>query len=137
MSLIGLLTATEKQVHLGRLHMRPIQRHLKNNWRVPESLEKVIPIPNSKVPAPPLTMVAKGRQCSHRPNITPNKTCSANLYRCIKRRVGRSLKQTHYKRVLVPTRKQAAHKLSGTKSSLSSFERVPRPLYRQDSTCGN
>ena len=38
MSLIGLLTATEKQVHLGRLHMRPIQWHLKNNWRVPESL---------------------------------------------------------------------------------------------------
>ena len=37
MSLIGLLTATEKQVHLGRLHMRPIQWHLKNNWRVPES----------------------------------------------------------------------------------------------------
>ena len=47
MSLIGLLTATEKQVHLGRLHMRPIQWHLKNNWRVPESLEKVIPIPRS------------------------------------------------------------------------------------------
>ena len=47
MSLIGLLTATEKQVHLGRLHMRPIQWHLKNNWRVPESLEKVIPVPRS------------------------------------------------------------------------------------------
>ena len=31
MSLIGLLTPTEKQVHLGRLHMRPIQWHLKNN----------------------------------------------------------------------------------------------------------
>ena len=44
MSLIGLLTATEKQVHLGRLHMRPIQWHLKNNWRILESLEKVIPI---------------------------------------------------------------------------------------------
>ena len=42
MSLIGLLTATEKQVHLGR--------HLKNNWRVPESLEKVIPIPRSLHP---------------------------------------------------------------------------------------
>ena len=37
-----LLTATEKLVHLGRLHMRPIQWHHKNNWRVPESLEKVI-----------------------------------------------------------------------------------------------
>ena len=47
MSLIGLLTATEKQVHLGRLHMRPIQWHLKNNWRVPESLEKVFPVPKS------------------------------------------------------------------------------------------
>ena len=44
MSLIGLLTATEKQVFLGRLHMRPIQWHLKNNWRVPEALEKVIPV---------------------------------------------------------------------------------------------
>ena len=50
MSLIGLLTATEKQVHLGRLHMRPIQWHLKNNWRVPESLEKFIPLPKSLHP---------------------------------------------------------------------------------------
>ena len=50
MSLIGLLTATEKQVHLGQLHMRPIQCHHKHNWRVPESLEKVIPIPRSLHP---------------------------------------------------------------------------------------
>ena len=50
MSLIGLLTATEKQVHLGLLHMRPMQWHLKNNWRVPESLEKVIHIPRSLHP---------------------------------------------------------------------------------------
>ena len=92
---------------------------------------------NSQVPAPPLTMVAKRRQCSHRSTITPNKTCSANIYRHIKRRLGRSLKRTHCKRVLVTTRKQPAYKLSGTKSSLSSLERVPKPLYRQDSTCGN
>ena len=50
MSLIGLLTATEKQVHLGRQHMRPIQWHLKQHWRIPESLEKVIPIPRSLYP---------------------------------------------------------------------------------------
>ena len=50
MSLIGLLTATEKQVHLGRLHMRPIQWHLKRNWRIPESLEKRIPLPRSLHP---------------------------------------------------------------------------------------
>ena len=48
--------------------------------------------PNSQVPAPSFTMVATGRQCSHRPTITPNKACSASLYRRIKRRVGRSLK---------------------------------------------
>ena len=50
MSLIGLLTATEKQVHLGRLHMRPIQWHLKNHWKTPESLAKLIPIPKSLHP---------------------------------------------------------------------------------------
>ena len=47
MSLIGLLTTTEKQVCSGRLHMRPIQWHLKRHWHVPEVLEKVIPIPQS------------------------------------------------------------------------------------------
>ena len=30
--------------------MRPIQWHLKNNWRVPESLEKVIQVPRSLHP---------------------------------------------------------------------------------------
>ena len=93
--------------------------------------------PNSQVSAPPPTMVANRTQRSHRPTITPNKTCSANLYRCIKRRVGLSLKRTHCKRVLVATRKQAAYKLSKSQSSLSSFTRVSRPLYRQDGTCGN
>ena len=47
MSLIGLLTATEKQVCSGHLHMRPIQWHLKKHWHVPEVLKKVIPIPQS------------------------------------------------------------------------------------------
>ena len=109
-SLIGLLTATEKQVHLGHLHMRPIQWHLKNNWRVPRITRKGDP--NSQITATPLIMVATGRQLCLRPTITPNKTCSANFYRCIKRRAGRSVKRSHYKRVLVPTRKQTTHKLS-------------------------
>ena len=50
MSLIGLLTATEKQVCAGRLHMRPIQWHLKRHWHVPEVLEKLIPVPQSLHP---------------------------------------------------------------------------------------
>ena len=53
------------------------------------------------------------------------------------RRVGRSLKRAHYKRVMVPARKQTAHKLSRIKSSLSSIEGIPGPLYQPDSTCSN
>ena len=64
--------------------------------------------PNSQIFAPSFTMVATGRRHSHRPTITPNKTCSANLYRRIKRRVGRSLKRTHCQRDLVTARKQTA-----------------------------
>ena len=92
---------------------------------------------NTQVPAPTFTMVAGRKQCAPRPTITPNKTCSANIYRHIKRRVGRSLKRAHWKRHLVPSRKQAAYKLSGAKSSLSSIKGVPRSLLRQDSTCSN
>ena len=82
-------------------------------------------------------MVATGRQCSHRPTITPNKACSANLYRCIKRRVGRSLKWIHCQRDLVTARKQAAYKLFRTQGSVSCLKRVSKPVCKQDSTCGN
>ena len=43
-------------------------------------------------------MVAERRQWTHRLIITPNKTCAADLYRRIKRRVGRSLRRAHCKR---------------------------------------
>ena len=90
-----------------------------------------------QVPASPFTMVARRRQSARKPSITPNRTCSANLYKHIKRKVGCSLKRTHCQRGLVTARKQTAHKLSGTKNSLSHLERVPRPLYSQNSTCSN
>ena len=92
---------------------------------------------NPQLTAPSFTMVATGRQRSHRPTITPNKACSLNLYGRIKRRVGRSLKRAHCQRDLVTARKQAAYKLFGTKGSVSCLKRVPKPLCRRDSTCGN
>ena len=64
--LCGLLTPIQKQVHLGRLHMRPIQWHLKNSWRVPDSLEKVIPVHST-----PSKIVVVGWQCASRSTITP------------------------------------------------------------------
>ena len=84
--------------------------------------------------APPLLkVVAGGKQCASRSTITPSKTCSADIYRRIKRRVGRSLKRTHCKGNLVPSRKQVTHKPLGTKGSLSGSKRVPRPLFKQHS----
>ena len=50
MSLIGLLTATEKQVWSGRLHLRPIHWRQKRHWHVLEILEKIIPLPTSLHP---------------------------------------------------------------------------------------
>ena len=81
MSLIGLLTSTEKQVHLGRLHETHTvasQKQLEGA-RITRKSD-----PNSQVPAPPPTMVAKRRQSFYRSTITPNKTCSADFYRRIK-----------------------------------------------------
>ena len=92
---------------------------------------------NTQVSAPSLTMVAGGKQCAPRSTIAPLTTRSANFHRCLKRRVGRSLKRAHCKRVLVSARKQTAYKLSGTKSSFSSLKRVPRPLCGQDSSSGH
>ena len=82
-------------------------------------------------------MAARGKQCPHRPTITPNTACSTNLYRCIKRRVGRSLKRVHCQRNLVPTGKQATHKLSRTQSSFPSFKRVSRSVRGQDGSYSN
>ena len=86
------------------------------------------------VTPPPLKMVPVGKQCAPRSTITPSKTCSAIVYRCIKRRLGRSLKQSHCKGNLVPSRKQATYKLSGTEGSLPGHKGVPRPLSKQHST---
>ena len=87
---------------------------------------------STKITPPTFTMVATGKQCATRSTITPHKACSANLYRRIKRRLGRSLQRAHCKRVLVGSGEQVTHKLPGTQSSFSSIKRVPEPLCRPD-----
>ena len=93
--------------------------------------------PSTQIPAPTLTVVAKRKQCASRSTITSYKACSANFYRRIKRRVGRSFKRVHCKRVLVSAGKQAAHKLSGTKSSPLGLKRVPNPMHKQNCPSGH
>ena len=93
--------------------------------------------PSAQISASSLAMVAARRQRSHRPTTTPSTACPANLYRRIKRRVGRSLKRAYCQRILVPTGKQIAHKLLGVKSSLSGSKRVPKGMHRQNGASCN
>ena len=86
---------------------------------------------SSQVPAPSSTMVVGRRKRTHRSTTTPSETCSANFYRRIKRRVGRSLRRAHCKRNLVLARKQTAYKLPRTEGSFSSLKRVPKALLQQ------
>ena len=88
--------------------------------------------PGPQVPPPSSKVVAGGKQCAARSTITPSKTCSADLYRRIKRRVGRSLGRPYCKGNLVPSRKQVAHKPLRAKNSFSSSKGVSNPGLQQD-----
>ena len=76
MSLIGLLTATEKQVSprssAYKTHTVASQKQLENTRLTRKGHS------NTQVPSPTSTIVAGRKQCAESPTITPNKTCSAN-----------------------------------------------------------
>ena len=129
MSLIGLLTATEKQVVSGRLHMRPLQWHLKRCWHVPESLEKVIPLPRS--PCPPKVVVGS-QQGSEGSAVTPVTTRPQTVHRCLKRRLGRTLRRLHRKRSLVQVRRRLAHKFARTQGGPFGLKTVRAILLEPD-----
>ena len=48
---------------------------------------------NSQVLTPAFAMVAGKKECTHRPTITPSKTCSANFYNASKEGWGAHLKE--------------------------------------------
>ena len=89
--------------------------------------------PGPQVPPPPSKVVAGGNQCATKSTITPSTTCSADLYRRIKRRVGCSLGRPYCKRNLVPSREQVTHKPFRAKGCISSSKRVSNPGLQQDS----
>ena len=134
MSLIGLLTATEKQVHLGRLHMRPIQWHLKNNWRVPESLEKIIPLPRSLHPH--LQWWLEESNVLQGQPLHPVEHALQIFTDASKEGWGAHLNELTARGSWSVPESKTAHKLSRVKSSLSSSQRVPGTVYRQDSSSG-
>ena len=127
MSLIGLLTATEKQIHLGRLHMRPIQWHLKSNWRIPESLEKRIPLPRSLHPHLQWWL-KEGNVLTGQP-LHPMQHALQIFTDASKEGWGAHLNEFIPRGTwsLVPESK-LHFKLPRNKSSLPSFKRFPKPM---------
>ena len=118
--------------HLGRLHMRPIQWHLKNNWRVPESLDKVIPVPRSLHPH--LRWWLEESNVLPGQPLHPLKHALQIFTNASKEGWGAHLDEHTARGNLVPSRKQVAHKPPRAKGSLSSSKRVSKPLLQQDRT---
>ena len=86
---------------------------------------------SSKVSSPTPSMVDQGDKCLTRPTPTPFASCHSNLYRCLKRRLGCSLRRLHGKGHLVSSRKSSSYKLPGIKSGLTSLEKIPAPSTRK------
>ena len=90
MSLIGLLASTEKMVPEGRLHRRPFHFHLKEHWRYPQSLDNLLPWTEAIAAhldwwQNPSNVMKRCRPSSQTPQYP-------TLYRCLTRRLGRSLR---------------------------------------------
>ena len=109
--------------------MRPIQWHLKNNWRVPESLEKVIPVAKSLHPH--LRWWLEESNVLLGQPLHPQKHALQIFTDASKE--GCSLRRGHCKGKVVPTREQVTHKPLGAESSISSSKRVLNPSLQQDS----
>ena len=108
--LCGLLIPIQKLVYLGRLHMRPIQWHLRNSWRVPDSLGKVIPVHST-----PSKMVVVGWQMCFKVNHYTylNMLCkSLQMHQEGRVRTEGNTLQGEPG----PFQKQVTHKISGTKA---------------------
>ena len=76
-------------------------------------------------------MVAR-RPGSSRPTIASAPARPSNLYGCLKRRLGRSLRRSHYPRGLVRPRKSFAHKLSGVEGGAPGSQTIRAVVSKRD-----
>ena len=113
--------------------MRPIQWHLKNNWRVQESLEKVIPIPRSLHPH--LQWWLKEDNVLTGQPLHPMKHALQIFTDASKEGCGIHLNE-HMARGTwsLPESKLHINYLE-LKEVFLALKKVPRPLIRQDNTC--
>ena len=87
--------------------MRPFQWHLKENWTFPHLLDKLLHWSDTIIPH---------LDWWQNPQNPPPRTQHSSVYRCLKRRLGHSLKSRLYQRTVVRSRKIITHKRFRTKS---------------------
>ena len=109
--------------------MRPIQWHLKQHWRVPESLEKEIPVPRSLHPH--LLWWTKETSVLTRQPLHPLSLAVQIFTDASKEGWGAHLGDFTARGI---SRKSSSHKLSGTKSCLTSLEKIPALSTRKSSS---
>ena len=135
MSLIGLLASTEKMVPEGRLHMRPFQFHLKEPWKYPQSLDRLLPWPE--------TISAHLDWWQNPSNVMKGadlhpKDHSIQLFtRRLKRRLGCSLKPKFYKGSVVRQGKKATHKCFRVEGELTGHSKLQGPVSEPNSASCN
>ena len=132
MSLIGLLASTEKMVPEGRLHIRPFQFHLKEHCRYPQSLDSLLPWTGA-ISAHlewwqnPINMMKGSDQRPQYPT----------LYRCLKRRLGRSLRSKFYEGSVVRSGKKTTYKHPRVEGSFTGSSKVQGPVSEPNSSSCN
>ena len=67
-------------------------------------------------------LVVGREQCAQGATFAPPSACPTDIYRCLKRRLGRTLRGIHSKRRLVGTRKSPPYQFLGTHGSSSSSQ---------------
>ena len=88
--------------------------------------------PNSSVTPSAFRLVAKRGKRSPGSALTSPPTRPTDIYRRLKRRLGRTLRGLHSKRHLVSARKSASHKFLGAKSCTVGAQKFRAPLQKSD-----
>ena len=130
MSTSGLLASMGKTVKLGRIHMRPFQWHLKTHWKYP------MPGHTNTLESEDDTtwgMVVRPSKCDTRRISPPQGTRKTDIYRRLKRRLGRSLRSKFYRRGLVSHREASSHQPIRTEGGSSGSTILPNRLQKQSS----
>ena len=128
MSLIGLLASMEKMVPEGRLHMRTFSFTSRSTG---DFLSRLTPSFLGHFSKPRL--VAKSHKCDERRRPSSQRPQYLTLYRCLKRRLGHSLRANLCKRAVVRQGKKATHKCSRAEGGFSGPTKVQEPMSKPNS----